>query len=60
MNPPVSIGLPVRNGRTYLGQAVDSILAQTYENFELVVSDNASTDRTEPICRAYAARGRAK
>lgn len=57
MRPPrVSIGLPVYNGERYLALALDSLLGQTYENFELIVSDNASTDGTEEICRAYAAR----
>jgi len=54
--PRVSIGLPVFNGENYLEEALDSILAQTYSDFELIISDNASTDRTEEICRAYAAR----
>jgi len=52
--PCLSIGLPVYNGANFLGQAVESILAQTYEDFALVISDNASTDNTEEICRAYA------
>ena len=52
----VSIGLPVFNGEDYLRQSIDSILAQTYENFELIISDNASTDRTQQICREYAKR----
>ena len=50
----VSIGLPVRNGQRYLAQAVESILAQTFGDFELIISDNASTDDTEEICRRYA------
>jgi glycosyltransferase involved in cell wall biosynthesis len=54
--PRLSIGLPVFNGENYLGEALDSILAQTYIDFELIISDNASTDETEKICRAYAAR----
>src|ERR1700693_4622631 len=53
--PMVSIGLPVYNGEVYLRQALDSILAQTFSDFELVISDNASTDSTEVICREYAA-----
>jgi glycosyltransferase involved in cell wall biosynthesis len=53
--PMVSIGLPVYNGEAYLRQALDSILAQTYHQFELVISDNASNDRTEMICREYVA-----
>jgi glycosyltransferase involved in cell wall biosynthesis len=54
--PRVTVGLPVYNGQKYLEQAIDSILAQTYGDFELLISDNGSTDRTEAICRAYAAR----
>jgi glycosyltransferase involved in cell wall biosynthesis len=53
--PRVSIGLPVFNGETFLAEAIDSLLAQTYEDFELIVVDNASTDRTADICRAHAA-----
>jgi len=55
-SPRVSIGLPVRNGERYLEAALDSLLAQTFTDFELVISDNASTDATPSICRAYAAR----
>lgn len=51
----VGIGLPVRDGAKYLAEAIDSILAQTFPDFELVISDNASSDRTPEICRAYAA-----
>ena len=51
--PSLSIGLPVFNGEKYLKQAIDSILAQTYQDFELIISDNASTDLTENICREY-------
>lgn len=51
--PRVSIGLPVYNGEDYLPDAIDSILAQTYEDFELIISDNGSSDRTEQICRDY-------
>ena len=54
--PLVSIGLPVFNGEKYIVAAIDSILAQTFEDFELIVSDNASTDGTASICQAYAAR----
>lgn len=53
--PLVSIGMPVYNGENYLREAVDSLLAQTYTNFELVISDNASTDCTQAICEAYEA-----
>ena len=54
--PRVSIGLPVYNGENYLEEALEAILAQTFKSFELVISDNASTDRTEEICRTYADR----
>jgi glycosyltransferase involved in cell wall biosynthesis len=57
-NPVVSLGLPVYNGERFIEEAVESILGQTYSDFELNISDNASTDRTEEICRAFAARDR--
>ncbi len=49
----MSIGLPVYNGEKYIKQAIDSILIQTFSNFEIIISDNASTDNTEVICREY-------
>lgn len=52
--PKVSIGLPVFNGESYLREALDSLLAQTFCDFELIVSDNASTDATGEIVLAYA------
>lgn len=52
--PRVSVGLPVRNGERFLAETLTSLLAQDHEDFELVVSDNASTDGTEEICRAAA------
>lgn len=54
--PLVSIGLPVYNTESHIQQALDSLLAQDYEDFELIISDNASTDRTREICLEYAAR----
>lgn len=56
--PIASVGLPVFNGETYLEAAIGSVLAQTFEDFELVICDNASTDRTAEICSDYAARDR--
>ena len=53
--PKVSIGMPVFNGEHYIHKALDSLLAQTFIDFELIISDNASTDGTEIICRKYAA-----
>lgn len=54
--PRLSIGLPVYNGERFLAESVESLLGQTYEDFELIISDNASTDGTEDICRNYARR----
>jgi glycosyltransferase involved in cell wall biosynthesis len=51
--PLVTIGLPVYNSETYLRQSLDSLLAQTYANFVLIISDNASTDGTADICDGY-------
>ena len=52
--PIVSIGMPVYNGERFIREALDSLLAQTFTGFELIISDNASTDATESICRNYA------
>jgi glycosyltransferase involved in cell wall biosynthesis len=54
--PRLSIGLPVYNGEKYLAESLDALLGQTYQDFELIISDNASTDGTEQICREYEAR----
>lgn len=54
--PAVSIGMPIYNGAQYLSDALDLILKQTYSNFELIISDNASTDKTEDICRKFTVR----
>lgn len=57
MNPPrVSVGMPVYNGARYLRGAVEAFLAQTFGDFELIISDNASTDRTAAIAQELAAR----
>jgi glycosyltransferase involved in cell wall biosynthesis len=53
-HPRVSIGMPVYNGENFIRTALESLLAQTFTNFELIISDNASTDATEIICRQYA------
>jgi glycosyltransferase involved in cell wall biosynthesis len=53
-NPVVSIGLPVYNGGKYIKEAIDSILAQSFHDFELIISDNASTDATTEICGSFA------
>jgi len=56
MKPRLSIGMPVYNGEQYLEKALLSLLNQTFTDFELIISDNASTDRTEKICETFAAR----
>lgn len=52
--PRVSIGLPVYNGDAFLEEAIESILQQTFDDLELIISDNASTDRTQEICEKAA------
>jgi len=54
--PLVTVGVPVYNGERLLGHALDTLLAQNYENLEIIISDNASTDATGGICSDYAAR----
>lgn len=54
-SPTVSIGLPVFNGEAFLADAIRSLLAQTCADIELIIADNASTDRTGDICKAFAA-----
>jgi glycosyltransferase involved in cell wall biosynthesis len=51
--PRLTIGLPVYNGALYLEEALDSLLCQTFQDFELIISDNASTDETARICARY-------
>ena len=54
LTPPiVTVLLPVYNGERYLREAVESILAQTFEAFELLIVDDGSTDGTEAICRSF-------
>jgi glycosyltransferase involved in cell wall biosynthesis len=48
--------MPVYNGEKYIKNAIDSIINQTFRNFELIISDNASTDHTSEICRVYASK----
>src|ERR1700753_1165422 len=52
--PKVSIGLPVYNDDRFLAQTLDCLLSQSYRDFELIICDNCSTDKTEAICRSYA------
>ena len=55
-SPCVSVGMPVYNGERYIAQAIESILSQTFHDFEVIICDNASSDTTEQICKAYAVR----
>ena len=55
-SPSVSVGLPTYNRARSLKRAIESVLAQDYPNLELVISDNASSDRTQAMCQEYAAR----
>lgn len=54
VTPSVTVGVPVYNGAVYLEEAVQSILRQTYTDFELIIADNASTDDTPAVCRRLA------
>lgn len=54
--PRVSIGVPVFNGQNYIAAALESLLAQTYSDFEIIISDNASTDGTATICEHFVKR----
>jgi glycosyltransferase involved in cell wall biosynthesis len=52
----LTMGMPVHNEEKYIAEAIESLLAQTYKDFILIISDNASTDRTQQICEYYAKR----
>jgi glycosyltransferase involved in cell wall biosynthesis len=54
-SPRVSIGVAVYNGERFLPKTLDSLLAQTFTEFEIIICDNCSTDGTEQICLSYAA-----
>ena len=51
--PLVTIGVPVYNGERFLAQCLDSLLSQTFRDYTLLISDNASTDSTAEICKRY-------
>jgi glycosyltransferase involved in cell wall biosynthesis len=55
-SPIISIGVPVYNGSRFLRGALESFLGQSFSDIELIISDNASTDATEDICREFAMR----
>lgn len=54
--PRLTIGLPVYNGENFLSQAIEALLGQSFDDFELVISDNASLDTTANICKQYQAQ----
>src|ERR1700751_192346 len=54
--PKLSIGIPVFNGQEFLPELLDSLLSQTFRDFEILICDNASTDQTPEICREYERR----
>lgn len=54
--PAISIGVPVYNGARYLTPAIESLLAQSFDDFDMIISDNASTDETPEICEEFARR----
>lgn len=56
MHPAISIGMPVFNGAAHLAEALDSLRAQSFTDFEIIISDNCSTDATPRIIAQYAAR----
>src|SRR5947207_5908394 len=58
MTPKLSIGMPVLNGAPYMRRAIDSALGQSFGDFELIISDNASTDETAAIVDEYVRRDR--
>jgi Glycosyl transferase family 2 len=58
VRPRLSIGVPVHNGEAFIGRALDALLAQTFQDYEVIISDNASTDATAEICAQYTAADR--
>ena len=53
LKPIVSVGLPVFNGEKYIRKTIEAVLSQTLTDFELIISDNASTDSTQEICEEF-------
>ena len=54
--PRVTVAIPVYNGANFIAEAIDSVLCQSFTDFELLIVDNASTDGTQAICRKYATK----
>ena len=55
-SPLLSFAIPIRNGEDTLPKLLDSLLAQDFSDFEIVISDNASTDSTFELCQQYIQR----
>lgn len=53
LNPKITVGLIVYNGEEFIANAIESLLQQTYKNFEVIISDNNSEDKTEEICKQF-------
>ena len=53
LGPLVSVSMPAFNAERYIGEAIESILSQTYTNFELIIIDDGSTDQTREIINRY-------
>ena len=58
INPRVSVGLPVYNGAKYLAECIESVLNQTYTNYEYLIVNNCSTDKTLEIAEEYASKNK--
>jgi len=58
LTPRIFIGLPVYNGARFLSRSIDSLLTQSFSDFTLLISDNASSDETQAICQQYCAQDR--
>lgn len=56
LQPLVSIGMPIFNGENFMRQAIESVLSQDYQHFELLISDNGSQDATAEICKEFMAK----
>jgi glycosyltransferase involved in cell wall biosynthesis len=56
LSPRVSVCLPVYNGEKYVGESIQSVLNQTFDDLELIISDNASVDQTSEICKEFASK----
>ena len=56
VSPSVSVVIPVYNGTNYLREAVDSVLNQTYNHYEIIVVDDGYTDETWTLIRSYGSK----